>query len=265
MNEMNITQNRLAVSESLIQQHMSLQHSAQLGVDLFNPESDFTIAATYFILNWEEEANVELFTTHTLERLLRQLSHSTEQHQVEYRGQVRGHVLWYSTYKDRYCEDYAPDRFVCQEVHLRYNTPENQLLKYLLERISVCVKSVPQIIRQGVCYVPDTEQSFPAITAIRLGRIETAINNFCRNVRLQEIQTPQRITEQHLRHAETAQLEEYGHVAKVYRCYRDIVETPSWDSLVNIGKRVLPLPGRTGERADRWIRLGALILRSSSQ
>jgi len=252
---------RIEVLESLLRKTLSLDPVEQLW-GRFEAEIDLAVAATFFLLSLEWPGGVERFITHSLERLLQQLSRSTERQQVECRGQVRGRIEWPATFKARYAQDYDPSRFVCREVRNRYDTPENQLLKFVMESIDECLKAVPAVVREGVCYLPDTETALSLVTATRLGRMEATMRRLWRNVRLQEIHVPESITEYHLLRAQTAQLEEYAQVARVYRHYQAIVLRPSRDSLVRVGRHVLPLPCRRGEAEDRWIRLGAAILRA---
>jgi hypothetical protein len=260
MNQEPRAHHRIDVLEGLLRQILSLEPVVLPPRELFDPETDLAVTSAFFLLGRDRHGGVEQFITHSLGRLLQQLSRSTERQQVEYRGQVRGRILWPATFKARYTQDYDPTRFVCKEVHSRYDTPENQLLKYVMERIDECLKAVPAAIWDGVCYLPVDETHVPLDTATRLGRMDAAMRLLWRNVRLREIDVPDSITEFHLLRAETAQLEEYARVAHVYRQYRDIVLIPSWNSLVRVGKRVLPLPGRRGEAENRWIRLGAAIL-----
>jgi len=253
---------RLAVVESLIRRALDPWLVTPAPQEISGPEADFATVAAYFLLDLGPDGGVELFIRRTLVRLVQQLSHSTEQLEVQYRGQVRGRVLWPATYKARYGEDYDPTRFVCREVHHRYDTLENQLLKYVMDQIGECLKAVPEVIRQGTCYLPATERRLSLSTAVRLGQMESVLNNLWRHVRLQEVTLPQRITEAHLLRAETSRTEEYALVAQVYRRYREVVLFPSWGSLVEIGQRVLPLPVRPGGAGEPWIELGATVLRA---
>ncbi len=222
-------------------------------------------AAAYFLLGLDGDGGVGRFVCHTLERLVQQLIRSTEQRRVDYRGQVRGRVLWAATYKQRYTDDCDPTCFVCREVYKRYDTPENQLLKYVVEAIADCLKAVPDELREGICYLPQGAQGrlwpakagVPSVsTAATLSEMETTLHRLRRNVLLREIETPARITEQHLLRAQTARLEEYQRVAEIYERYRTTVPVPSWEGLVAAQGGVLLLPARPGER---WIELTAAV------
>ena len=220
----------------------------------------YATAATYFLLDVEPQVGVEEFAGYTLGRLLQQLSHKTEQLQVEYRGLVRGRIIWVATYKARFTRDVDPARYVCREVRQQYDTPENQLLKYVIERIDQCVKGVPEVLRSGMCYFPAARGRGPSRTADRLGNIAAGLSSARRNVYLRDVTLPQRISDLHLSRAETAEMDEYRAVARIYRRYDDIVASPAWHKIAAVGKHALPLPGRTGVDGELWLRLGSDIL-----
>jgi hypothetical protein len=215
-------------------------------------------------LDFSRLAGVDPFVQHTLGRLLLQLSHHTEQRQEVYHGQVRGRILWNATYKARYSEEYNPATYVCAQVQHRFDTPENQLLKYLLEHIEDCLKAVPAEIRCGVCYLPEGEARLLQDTTQRLETLETAINRLKRSVRLREVTTPETISERHLLRAATARTEEYGAAAGLYGRYQRMVLQPSWEWLAEAARRVLPLPDRLTPASQRWVYLAADLMRFSA-
>lgn len=221
--------------------------------------SDFPTTAAYFLLDIEAEENgVEPYATITLPRLQQQLVRNTERRLVEHRSQVRGRVVWAATQKARHNRDYDPSRYVCREVRREYDTLENQLVKYMIAQIERCLAAVPEWIWNGVCYMPGRP---PAFTAERLGRIESALHNLARNVRLREITLPTRITQQHLHKAAIAHDRGYHQTAHLYQQYVQTVLKPTWATIQKSGQRALPLPARTGTRENGWIDLGAAILR----
>lgn len=255
-------QNRFAVLETLVWHAMRPAPAGDALRDLYNPEADVSTAAAYFLLDLYPSGGVDFFTSQTLRRLMQQLNRSTEQQQEELRSQVRGRIIWTATYKARYSQGYDPTRFVCREVHHRYDTYENQLLKYMMVKIGECLKIVPEVIRRGICFLPEAGGRLSIDTATRLGRMEVALSNSWRNIKLREINVPNHITEQHLLHADTSRLEEYSQVARLYRHYQRVVLKPSWQALAGAGKRVLPLPGVASSAGECWIRLGAAILQA---
>ena len=207
--------------------------------------------------------HVEPFITTTLTRLLHQLNRSSEQRQQLFHGQVRGRVQWDATYKARYSGDFDRTIFVCREVHHRYDTPENQLLKYMIEEIEKCIQAIPPVIRSGFCYIPShsgLELADDISTQHRLERLEGVLRRLHRNVRIREVKTPARIDEFHLLRAETSRLEEYALVAHLYRSYQHIIVQPSWEGLQEIGRTCLPLPASLDGDGERWLELAIRYL-----
>lgn len=249
------------------------------------PSQRYLAAATYFVLAyfpdrqerplpnvWDKEPryyqstgliSVEAFVTQVLRRILEQLNRRTERRQIQYRGQVRGRVVWPATYKARTSEGYDPSLFVCQEVQRQYDTLENQLLKYVVTQIDECLKVIPEVIRSGYCYNVVTNNT--TLTEQRLACIESSLAILRRNVRLREIHLPKYITEEHLLSARTSRQEEYALVADFYCHYRDTVlshtldSKKAWKHLSIAGQRVVPLPVPSKKHAF-WYNLGAAIL-----
>lgn len=229
---------------------------------VLDPGAHFAARASYFLLGEGEGASVESFAVYTLSRLMRCLNHNTEQQPVIHRGRVRGRVIWPATFKAHCGQDYDPSRYVCREVRRLYDAPENQLLKYMVEQIVTCLRSVPDSLRIGACYFPEGRLPDTIPTASRLDKIAVATGNFQRSVYLREVSLPDTINEVHLLRAETARSREYAEVARIYKRYRGIVASTSWDDLARAGKRALPLPGRADAEGDVWIRFGAAVLRA---
>jgi len=228
---------------------------------------DRITASTYFIIDQSLDLGVERFIHRTMPRLLQQLSHSTEQVQNVLHGQIRGQVLWGATYKARLTEEYNPSIYLCGEVRHRFNNPENQLLRYLVEHIAECLKAIPPAIRQGVCVLPEMSyEDLPveAVTTLRLEALETALNRLLGSVHLREVDTPAEITEFHLLRAATSRLEEYHEAERLYRRYKAYVIERRWESLAAAAQRNLPLPSRLDEPARRWVGLAAALYRTQT-
>ncbi len=260
----NTTQGEIAVFRSLVALLMRSKSTTPWQQRLISGQYP-AITATYFLLDTSLEPTVEQFIIHDLSRLLQQLNRNTEQQKVEYRGQIRGRIAWAATLKARYSQDYDPTRYVCREVRHQYNTPENQLLKYVIERISDCLRAIPETIWDGVCCfspVNGFEATVTISTATRLGRMKAALYNARHSTRLRQVTLPPTIREFHLQRAETVRADSYTAVAHIYRRYQDIVLSPSWPEVAEIGKHVLPLPGQANEDSRLWIQLGADILRT---
>jgi hypothetical protein len=245
-----------------------------------DPPERFALQATYFLLDVDTAGgtgatgatgaiktkpteSAETFVTWVLERLLRRLRHTTEQRQVELQDRVRGRVVWPATYKARLGGGYTPALHVCREVRHRFDTPENRLLKYVVERLHECIQAVPAALRTGACYLPATGGRSPLGTHERLARMETALRSFRLHPHLREVVLLPRLDDGHVQRAEAARVREYAAAALIYRRYRALVLSPAWpEHVVAAGRRALPLPGSVTPEGDRWIRLGAAVLRA---
>jgi hypothetical protein len=229
-------------------------------------KTQFMVCATYFLLdtkkNGNNEDNIYSFITTSLERLLQQLSHTTKRVNVEYKAKVRGQVIWPATYKARYSQDLDPTIYTCREVRHHYDTPENQLLKYLVDEIMLCTKAVPNVIRMGFCYFPASEQCRPLPITLKLQKIETLLRNCQHNIHLRHVTSVREISPFHLQRAENSRMEEYVTVVNMYRRFRATVESTSWDEITEIGKRALLLPQQVDKTSELWLQLAASILRT---
>ncbi len=218
------------------------------------------LSPAYFLLAMDRTGGVERFVTYHLGRIVQQLSRYTEQKEVAYSGQVRGRVLWSSTLKARTSGDINPYRFVCREVLRRYDTPENQLVKYTIEAIYQTLHAIPEIVRTGACYFPAGDLLLPTLTATRLRRMETTMNSLRYHVRLRDITLPPRIEAEHLHAAANNRMEEYNELVRVYKLYHTLCLQPQWASFVQVGRASLPLPGAGDGEGEKWVQVAAAIL-----
>lgn len=224
------------------------------------------ISSTYFLLDGEPRYNTERFVTYTLGRLIEQLGRETERPFATYIGQVRGQVNWPATVKARYADDYHPGRFVCREVRRDYDTPQNQLLKYVVEQIYGCVQAVPRTIRQGACYFALPAggglAQRPVPTAARLDRIEAALGRARLHAGYREITAPLAITADHRRAAALAREESFVEVVAALERYQALRQRPQRaQALAAAGHCMLPLPGQANGPGEMWIQLAVAILR----
>lgn len=221
----------------------------------------------YFVLHRDprDEIDVVSFVTVTLERMLRGLASRTDREQCDHRGRVRGRVAWAATWKARLSEEYDPTRFVCTEVRRHFDTPENQLVKFMLETVWSLVEAISPVIRQGVCCRPAPDGSGSmSVTATgqRLSGIEATLPRLRVHPQLREVSIPDRITLEHLRRAETSKMEEYGQVARLYRRYHRCLIARDWQELIDLAHSLLLLPARLDKEGENWLRLAALVLKS---
>ncbi len=222
------------------------------------------LSPAYFLLAMDRSGGVERFVTYHLGRIVQQFNRYTEQKQVIYAGQARGRVLWSPTFKTRYTEAGNPYLFVCQETKRRYDTPENQLVKYVMDALLKALQAVPELVRSGACYFPAGGIMAPVLTATRLHRMETALNQLRYHVRLREVTLPTEITTEHLTAAANARMEEYAEVIRVYRLYYTLCEQPQWGAFLRVGHESLPLPGTIAGEGEKWLQVAAAILQTKN-
>ena len=232
--------------------------------ELFSQEAREGVRAAYFLLHRDpgEGPDAEGFVTTLLERILQQLSSRSERELVQYQGRVRGKIAWSATLKSRYTGDYDPTRYVCREVRRRFDTPENQLLKFTVEKIWRCLRAVPPGIRSGLCYYPARGGFEPSTIDERLKEMEAVLPRLRKQAQLRRITLPSAITPEHVLGAQASKLEEYGMLAELYERLHDSLVADSWDGMARLGCESLPLPDRVSEETDGWIRLAAAVLKA---
>jgi Domain of unknown function (DUF2357) len=265
MPEPSFTRNDAAVMRRFVGLLMSPAPTVRFE-KLLPPELYHAARSTYFLLDTSRDYDAENFITYVLSRLVQRLNRDTRQTTVTYQGRIRGRVVWPATIKAHYGQDYDPSRYVCREVRRKFDTPENRLLKHLLERLSECLKAVPQVVRSGICcYSLDGElRDFADSSAYRFERMERAIDSYLRHVALADVSSLQAVTEWHLLQAETARIDEYVEVARFFRRYQTVVSGKRWSTTFEIGKRMLPLPGWLDSDGDQWLRFALSIFRTNT-
>lgn len=98
--------------------------------DLTEDDLD-TLKTVHFFLSDEVRDLIRI-----LPKLSRNLSHSTKKDLKINHGIIRGRIDWPQTIKERYSQGYNdPSLFVCQPPSKYYDLEENQLLKFLLNKL----------------------------------------------------------------------------------------------------------------------------------
>lgn len=219
--------------------------------------------AAYFLLHrdQEQENDAETFVTHTLERILQQLAIRSDRELIEYQGRVRGQIVWPATLKSRYTGDYDPTRYVCREVRRRFDTPENQLLRYTVESIWRALERVPYHLRSGRCYHSAQRRFEPATIGEQLKAMELVLPRLRKHAKLRGVTLVEAITPEHLLRAQCSKLEEYGLVADLYERLYETTISSSWEGVAKLGRQSLPMPDRLAAETEPWIRLAAAVQR----
>ncbi len=235
---------------------------------LFTDDGHQAARACYFLLHHDpgqgaEPGNdTEGFVNESLAQILRQLNSRTEREHIETQGRVRGKVIWPATLKQRCTGGYDPTRFVCRESRRQFDTPENQLLRYLIETIWNAISMVPATIRAGNCYHPATKRIVALGTAERLKKMQDLLLLFRKHGRLKQVTLSNTVTDEQLWRAETSKTLEYGLVARLYRRYEKAMHPASWQGVIQLGRMGLPLPARAAGEGEAWLRLAAAVVRA---
>lgn len=243
----------------------------RLALNDFDRRQQTAISATFFLLDGQPRHNTERFVTYTLGQLIEQLGRETERPYTTTMGQVRGQINWQATHKARYSDDYNPGRFICREVRRDYDTPQNQLLKFVVERIYEAMQAVPREVRQGVCYfpaqpdaamLPGPAMAFATATAARLDRMEAALNRARLHAGYRAIVEPQALTADHTRAAALAREEAFGEALATLDRYQALHHgSGRTKALAAAGRWVLPLPSQSEGPGALWLGLAVAILR----
>jgi hypothetical protein len=184
------------------------------------------------------------FLSYTVPQLLPQLNRTTQLQRMLLQGQVRGRVDWDGTYKARYSADGNPAIFVCRQSGRRYDRPENQLLKFVLDRIQACLNRVSPEMRIWFAWKRprDGSERQRVVVGVELAEIAHRVRLHLGSVYLREVSLPESIGEAHLRAVRTAKNPLYGDVLQIYRLYVDIVAVSKWRSWKGALDDTAPLP-----------------------
>ncbi|MCA9970785.1 MAG: hypothetical protein KC425_11255 [Anaerolineales bacterium] len=203
------------------------------------------LRAAYFLADSRPETDLLRFASDTLPLLLRQLQRTTRRERVTYQGQVRGRVDWPATAKARLQNEVNPALYVCRPPLRDDDTPQNQLLKFLLARILTLAADLPPALQQAELWTRGEETAVPFNR--RLAQLTFHVRHALGHVRLRGIETPAAITPRHLSRARSAKMELYGRVADLFTQYDAAVVHARWPQLRPIFGRALLLPDPAAE------------------
>ncbi len=208
-------------------------------------------AACFLLYRTSDKAApcVNRFLFHTAPILLQQLNRTTQPQRVVLHGRTRGKVDWPSTYKARYGEDANPTVFVCLQSWRRFNRPENQLFKFLLHHIQLCLDRVPPGLRtwrawgRALCPV----EGKPLYLGDYFATLAHRVRAFSTHVYLRGVELPAAIGERHLLAARTSKTPLYADMADLYDLYQAVVGAPDWERWATVLTQTLPLPPAADE------------------
>ena len=215
------------------------------------------VTATCFLLHRAERAervSTHRFLRHLAPRLLAQLARSTRPQRVLLRGRARGAVDWSATVRARYGGSQDPTIFVCRQSWRLYDLPENQLLKYLLDRLRRCHERSPEELRAF-----SSAGSGSAIgLSDRLAFVAQRLRSFSATAYLRDVELPDAIDEEHLQAAKQSRNPLYRQTAAYFRLFRDVVEQPRWSAWRQVVQQnVLLLPSREARTLRRLMSASA--------
>jgi hypothetical protein len=187
---------------------------------------------------------VHRFLFHTAPTLLQQLNRTTQTQRVVLHGHIKGRADWLSTYKVRYSQDVDPSVFVCLQSWRRFDRPENQLFKFLLHQIRVCLNRIPPGLQDWRAWGQALRPS--ENTPLHLGdyfaTLEHRVRTFRAHIYLRDVELPATIGGQHLMAARTAKNELYASLVDLYDLYQVVVNASDWEQWTEILSQTLPLP-----------------------
>lgn len=187
--------------------------------------------------------SLEQFLTHTAPMLLQQFTHVSQTQRVTLLGHTRGRVDWAATYKARYAQNMNPALFVCLPTWRGFDLPENQLFKFMLNSLRVCLERVSPTLYDWEAwgYVVRAPDGKPRPVGAELAHLAQRLRSFNSHAYLREVTLPPVISSQHILAARTSKNELYSHVADLYDAYQAIVDTPDWARWQTVTRAVLPL------------------------
>ncbi len=215
-----------------------------------------SFCAAYFLADTQPGRDVHAFVTGTLPLLLRQLQRTTQRERVAFQGQVRGRVDWPATTKARAQQEANPALFICRPPHRQHDTPENQLLKFLLTAVAQLIPQInPVMLAAGRWTAGGASE--PDWLARRTNDIRTHLRAAQANIRLRQVKAPDKITPRHLIKARASKTELYGQVADLYGRYHHIIEQAQWTAVYPILGQTILLPTPGHPHADACLALAA--------
>lgn len=221
-------------------------------------------AVAYLLLERRPQHSAASFLTAGLDNLLRELARSSARSSVADQGRLRGRVLWPATIAARAERGDGEQTFVCREVRHQYDTPENQLLRFVVELLHAGIQGLPAPLRTAICYAPGAIMAEGIPAAPRLEQIESALGRAKASAGLRAASLPARIGPGHLLRAETARNEGYASVSRIYRRYAALAAPATWRAAIGaVGRQTIILPADDSPAAAVWYELAAIALRGA--
>ena len=187
----------------------------------------------HFLLSDEVAVFIE-----TSKKLVRNLSHSTRNHDIISRGMIRGSIDWCKTYEERSKEGFKNGSiFACKTTNKIYDLPENQLFKFLINRIISMTRN-SSIGDKTPLKLEESEKDIWHNDILRTRRTALQIR---KNSRMRDISDVDYIKPKTVRKAFKNKNNQYKAVVDCYLLYRKIfLEDDNLENLMDlINKQIL--------------------------
>ncbi len=219
--------------------------------------------ASYFVLHRSPIADPLTGVTDEFLQLVNSLGVDARQVRREYVGRVRGTIDWAATIRARSADQQNPLRFVCREAERETNTPQNQLLVFVLVRLAEALQQIPASLRDGQTRTGITTSgvSFNSIGA-QADLMATAIRPLRVHPRLRVVTTPTMIEQHHLDAAHHMRHPGYDIATALYERWYGLIGRPTLAALHDCARHSLLLPSAGHADTDLWLDLAALQLRA---
>lgn len=198
---------------------------------LFNLDENniLLLKKLHFLISKEVEDLIKI-----IPYLIRNLSHSTNKEEIETHGNIIGQIDWNHTLKQR-MKTGLKDKslFVCNTNNKLYDLPENQLLKFLLNKINKFIKDIN--ISYNENFKEDISNYYDYISNIHI-----ITSKAIKNAHLKQVELPRHITTKTLIKTIKSHNNLYESVVKVYNLYEKLFILNDESILLELlNKRVL--------------------------
>lgn len=173
-----------------------------------------------------------------LPRLVRNLAHSTQRKTTIMKGNVRGSINWNMTVKERYSGGFDDKSlFVCNQPSKYYDLEENQVLKFLLNKIKYLKQTYLNFISPETFDFEKINQNTDWYTVINDTYEITKL--ILKKVYFRDI-SELKIKSKHIRKCIKNRNLHYHYVAKAYMLYEDLFVNDNREALIKlINERVI--------------------------
>ena len=183
---------------------------------LFNldEENILTLKKLHFLISSEVKSFIRI-----LPFLVRNLSHSTNKEEIETHGNIIGQINWNQTFKNR-MKTGLKDKsiFVCNTNKKLYDLPENQLLKYMLNKINKFIKDInityDELYKEEVINYNDY-----------LNNIHIITHKAAKNPNLKNVLLPKHITTKTITKTIKSHNNLYEDLVNIYKLYEKLFIT----------------------------------------